>query len=122
MVEVAKEEGLGDLEIYGFMADNASARWNAVHEVFWNGIPNPERERSDAFHYFQSLRRHTVIEGILESKREVHYAMWEHLRHAKTYVEAYQISAEIKSWWQAGNCVPAGKLKYLEGWISWWVV
>lgn len=120
MLDVAREEGLIEVEIYGFMADNASAGWNAVRDVFGNSIPNPERERSDAFHFMQSLRRHT-IEGILESKREYHYALWDKLRNAPTYVEAYRVAAEIKLWWKDGNCIP-GKLKYLEGWISWWVV
>lgn len=118
--EVATEEGPTDVQIYGFMADNASAGWNAVREVFWEGIPNPERERSDAFHYFKSLRRHTN-EGVLEGKPEEHYALWERLQNAETYVQACRVAAEIKHWWKNGNCIP-GKLKYFEGWISWWVV
>lgn len=61
------------------------------------------------------------MEGILEGKREEHYALWEKLRSAPTYVQAYQIAAEIKGWWKAGNCIP-GKQKYLEGSISWWDV
>lgn len=87
MVEVCEEEGLGDLQIYGFMTDNASVGWNVVREVFWNGIPNPERERSDAFHYFQSLRRHT-IEGIVEkgSTYCVFYYMSIHILFKKKMV------------------------------------
>lgn len=70
------------------MVDNASVSWNVVQEVFWGGIPNPGREIFDAFHLCQSLRKHTV-EGILESKREEHYILWESLRNAQTYVQAY---------------------------------
>lgn len=120
MVGVAAENGLKNVEIYGFMADNAIAGWNAVRNVFWNGIPNPERERSDAFHFQQSLQRHTR-EGILESKRDEHLHLWSRLRNAATYVQAYQISFEIQDWWKAGNCIP-GKLRYLQGWLAWWVV
>lgn len=46
-----------DVEMFG----------NAISEVLWAGISNLERERSDAFHYFQSFRRH-IIEDILDSK------------------------------------------------------
>lgn len=34
MVEVAEEEGFGEVQIHGFMVDNSSAGWNAVREVF----------------------------------------------------------------------------------------
>lgn len=34
MLEVSSEEGFPDIEIFGFKADNASAGWNVIWEVF----------------------------------------------------------------------------------------
>lgn len=120
MIDVAKENGLENITIKGFMADNAEAGWIAVRNVFFGGFPDPERERSDAFHFRQSFIRHSQ-DGIKPEKREAHFKLWERMRHAASYVEAYRLADEIRVWWSDGNCIP-GKLKMLEGWIAWWVV
>lgn len=120
MIDVAKENGVPRVEIYGFMADNAIGGWNAVREVFFGGVSAPDRERSDAFHWSQSLHRHT--RGcIVDGKHGEHIAMWERLRRAPNVVEAYRVSHEIREWWRQGNHIP-GKIRFLEGWLAWWTV
>lgn len=120
MVEIAHDHGVKSIEIAGFMGDNSIQGWIAVRNVFWEGNPNPDKERSDAFHFAQSFRRHT-IEGILPGRHGEHEELWKNLRNASTYVQAYRISVDIAEWWSRGNCVP-GKMKMLQGWMAWWVV
>ena len=79
-----------------------------------------QRERSDAFHWAQSLHPHPR-EGIKKGSRPKHLELWRKLRDAKNVVDAYKISHEITIWWKAGNCYPK-KLRFLEGWLAWWVV
>jgi hypothetical protein len=55
MISVAREFGVSDIQIHGFMADNASGGWNAVRKVFMGGICDRDKERSDAFHWAQSI-------------------------------------------------------------------
>ena len=120
MISVAKEKGLTSIEIHGFMADNAQAGWIAVRNVFFDGLPNPGRERSDCFHFKKSLRQHT-LDCILPQKHEEHYELWGRLVQAKSYVLAYHIGEEIRAWWRKGNSV-SGKLKELEAWLAWWII
>ena len=120
MLDVARENGVLDVKIHGFMADNASGGWNAVRNVFFNGLADASRERSDAFHWQLSLRRHT-LEGIIDGKHTEHYQLWNKLRNAKGVMEAYKVSNEISTWWNCGNAFPE-KILMLEGWKAWWVV
>ena len=120
MIEVARFYGFCAIHIHGFMADNAAAGWNAIRKVFFGGIKNPARERSDTFHYAQSLCRHTQ-DCIKESSREEHLAWWKLLRSAPNVVAAYRISQDIAKWWRNGNAYP-DKIKELHGWMAWWVV
>lgn len=119
MIQVAKENGLPKVYIHGFMADNAQAGWIAVRNVFFNGVPDATRERSDAFHYEMSMRKHNE-ECIIDGKQAEHKRLWVLLREAKSYNLAYQISTRISAWWREGNALP-GKLKVLEAWKAWWV-
>jgi hypothetical protein len=41
------------------MADNAIGPWNAIRNVFFDRVRNSCRERLDAFHFSQSVYRHT---------------------------------------------------------------
>lgn len=56
MIDVAREAKVYDIHIHDFMADNASARWNAIRNIFKGGIRDLDRERSNAFHWAQSIR------------------------------------------------------------------
>jgi hypothetical protein len=66
------------------MADNASSGWNAIRKVFIEGIQDLERERSDAFHWAQSIHRQTQ-ECIKEPSHARHVTMWNMLCDAKTW-------------------------------------
>ena len=120
MISVARQWEIPNVHIHGFMADNASGGWNAIRRVFTDGIRDPERERSDAFHWAQSLHWHTC-KCIKEGSRARHLALWNMLRDAKNLVEAYCISQDIAAWWKEGNAHPE-KIKELNGWMAWWVV
>lgn len=37
MLEVAFDEDVGDVEMFGFMAENATTSWNIVRDVFFFG-------------------------------------------------------------------------------------
>jgi len=58
MVDVAREYGLLQVHIHGFMADNAIGGWIAVRNVFFGGVRDLDKEISDAFHWAQSLLCH----------------------------------------------------------------
>jgi hypothetical protein len=120
MQEVAKEHGIPEVHIHGFMADNAIGPWNAVRDVFFDGVRNPYQERSDAFHFSQSVCRHTQ-DCIKEGSRMEHTALWERLRGSQNVVQAYKISQDITKFWKDGH-VYDGKIKELFGWLAWWVV
>lgn len=132
MLDVARKNGIGNPTIYGFMADNqqsvwnavslerSQSAWNAVRNVFFGGVPNPERERTDAFHFYQCFHQHSIV-GVHDNQQGEHGRLWDSMRAATSFVEAYKISREIDAWWQAGNCVPE-KLKELQSWKAWWVV
>ena len=108
------------IHIHGFMADDAAAGWNAIQKVYFGGIKDPARERSDTFHYAQSLCCHTQ-DCTKESSQEEHLAWWKLLRSALNVVAAYRILQEIAKWWGNGNAYP-DKIKELQGWMAWWVV
>jgi hypothetical protein len=55
MIEIAGESGVTNFHIHGFMADNAGGGWNAVQNIFFDGVCDPERERSHACHWAQSI-------------------------------------------------------------------
>ncbi|CAM6096679.1 unnamed protein product [Calypogeia fissa] len=120
MVDVASRNGVREVNIKGFMADNAEAGWQAVHRVFFNGLPDPSREQSDLFHFKQSFVLH-ANEGIPFEKREEHKLMWDRMHDAPNMVLVYRIKDEITDWWKAGNYVER-KLMMLICWIAWWVI
>ena len=120
MMDATRQHGLPNVQIHGFMVDNAIGAWNVVRKVFFGGTRDPDRERSDAFHWAQSLHRHTQ-EGIKEGSRAEHLMLWKKLRDAKNVIEAYKIGQEITAWWKSGNYYPQ-KLKFLQGWLAWWTI
>jgi hypothetical protein len=120
MIDVVRQSGIFDIQIHGFMANNASGGWNAVSKVFMGEIRDPNRERSDACHWAQSIHQHTIL-YIKESRRSHHFELWNKLQDAKNIVQAYQIFQEISAWWKEGHAHP-DKLKMLEGWMALWVV
>lgn len=119
MIDVARENGVEEVHIYGFMADNAQAGWAAVRNVFFGGMPNAARERTDAFHHNLSVSKHT-IECIIDGKQAEFLEMWDTVRNASSYRIAYAISNDISFWWREGHAIPT-KIKELEAWKSWWV-
>jgi hypothetical protein len=119
MLEMAAQKGVDNIEIKGFMADNASTGWNAIRNVFFNGERRPEQERSDAFHFMQSYIRHSN-EGVKEEKKQEHDGLWSRLRKAKDYITAHHIKDEIVDWYRQGNC-KSGQMLMLMAWITWWV-
>ncbi|CAM6102386.1 unnamed protein product [Calypogeia fissa] len=84
MVDIAKRHGVREVTIKGFMANNAEAGWEVVRNVFFNGKPDPFRERSDLFHFKQSFVRHAKG-GVPFEKREEHEIMWDRMRNAPTW-------------------------------------
>ncbi|CAM6082218.1 unnamed protein product [Calypogeia fissa] len=120
MVDVANRNGVHEVTIKGFMADNVETGWDAVRKVFFNGKPNLTRKRSDLFHFKQSFIRHAK-EGIMFENREEHKRMWDIMNDAPNMVLAYRIKDEITDWWKAKNYVE-GKLMMLMCWIAWWVI
>jgi hypothetical protein len=94
MQDVAKEHGIPEVHIHGFMVDNAIGGWNAVRDVFFDKVRNPDQERSDAFHWSQSLCRHTQ-DCIKEGSCVQHTPLWKTLRGSKNIVQAYKISQDI---------------------------
>jgi hypothetical protein len=119
MRRVCAENGLPNVEFCGFMADNAAAGWNAIRNEFWGGKVNSHRERSDAFHWAQSVER--VQKYIVPGKRGEHKELLESLRNAGNVILAYRTFEQIKLWWNDGNALP-GKGKELTTWLSWWIV
>jgi hypothetical protein len=119
MKRVCEQNGLLDVQFCGFMADNAAAGWNAIRNEFWGGKVNTHRERSDSFHWAQSVER--VKTFIVFNKRSDHKELLESLRDAGNFILAYRIFERIKKWWNEGNALP-GKVKELTTWLSWWIV
>lgn len=120
MKRVCKANGVDNVQFCGFIADNASAGLNAIRNTFWDGRVNSQRERSDAFHWAQSVEKMTR-KCILPSKRVEHKQLLDSLRDAVNVVLAFRTFERIKDWWNNGNTIQ-GKSKSLETWLSWWIV
>lgn len=120
MKRVCAENGIEQVEFSGFIADNAAAGWNAIRNEFWGGKVNPRRERSDAFHWAQSVEKVTK-NYIHPDKRLEHKDLLDSLRDAGNVVLAFRTFERIKAWWMDGNALP-GKEKHLSTWLSWWIV
>lgn len=84
---IATHHKLALVHICGFMDDNAQASWIAIHNVFFGGHLDPEQERSNDFHFYQSLYQH-MIHGIYKGSREERYVLWEKMQNAQNYVFA----------------------------------
>jgi hypothetical protein len=83
-------------------------------------VRDPERERSNAFHWAQSIQRH-IWDYIKDGRQDEHVAMWKKLQDAQNIVKAYHLLQDIAAWWRQGNA-HADKLKELDGRMAWWVV
>jgi hypothetical protein len=55
MIDVAQEFGISNIQKHGFMANDANAGYNAIRKFFTGGVCDPNRERSNAFHWAQSI-------------------------------------------------------------------
>lgn len=44
MLQIAAHHKVIDINIIGFMVDNAQARWNVVCDVFYDGISKPSKD------------------------------------------------------------------------------
>lgn len=111
--------GLKDVQFAGFIADNAAAGWNAIRDEFWGGRVNSCKERSDSFHWAQSVER--AKSDIIPSLRQEHVERLESLRDAGNVIYAYRIWEDMRVWWKNGAALP-GKMKDLDQWMSWWIV
>jgi hypothetical protein len=120
MRKICEKNDLGDVQFCGFIADNAQAGWNAIRNEFWGGKVNFEKERSDAFHWSQSVELMTR-RGILVAQRNEHKRLLDELKDAQNVVMAFRTFEKVKDWWNAGNALP-GKTRELTSWLSWWVV
>src|SRR5450759_67676 len=78
MRRICAANGLQDVEFCGFIAENAQGGWNAIQNVFWGGMTNEHMERSDLFHWAQSVKR--VKKFILPSRRAGHKELVESLQ------------------------------------------
>lgn len=52
---IARQHGLVGVHIHGFIVDNAEAGWIVVRNIFFGRHPDLKRERSNAFHFYQSF-------------------------------------------------------------------
>ena len=119
MRRICAENGIENVEFSGFIADNVAPGWNAIRNVWWGGKVNSKKERSDSFHWAQSVEQ--VAKYIVPGKRWQHKELLDSLRHAGNVIEAYRTFERIKTWWSEGNALP-GKEKDLTTWLAWWIV
>ncbi|CAM6085929.1 unnamed protein product [Calypogeia fissa] len=120
MRRICKDHGLLNVKFTGFMADNADAGWNAIWNEFWNGNVCPRRERSDSFHWAQSVERVTK-KYIQPTSRAEHKRLLDSLRDAGNFIVAFRIFDRLKDWWENENAIK-GKALNLITWLAWWIV
>lgn len=92
---------------------------NAIQNAFWGGKVNKKRERSDSFHWAQSVER--MKKFIIPSCKTEFKQLLDSLLDSANVFEAYQVFERLKKWWSDGNAVPE-KEKELMTWLSWWIV
>lgn len=103
---------------FGFMADEASANWNAVRRVFNDGKEMIERERSCLWHWEDNLRVHTQ-RYIYGPHQQKHREMCEKWRTAPSKEGALEQFRRIRAWWATGKAADRNIPK-LVSWLSWW--
>lgn len=103
----------------GFMSDEAGANWSAIRTVYNGGPKNvlEGRERSCLFHWEQSLQKYNR-KWIPVDKQQVHIAMCESWRLAKSKDQATQEVIKIKDWWKRNLNMES--IKHLQRWLKWW--
>ncbi|CAM6093771.1 unnamed protein product [Calypogeia fissa] len=104
MRRICKDHGLSNVQFTGFMADNADVGWNAIRNKFWNGKVCPSRERSDSFHWAQSVQRVTT-KYIHPDKRAEHKRLFDSLQDVGNFIVAFRIFEQLKDWWEKGNAI-----------------
>lgn len=106
----------------GFMADSAQANWNAVRIVYGTGdpkVPLQGRERTCAFHWSQSLEKHTRL-YISHDKQDQHRHLCLQYKNASSMLEAETRYATIKAWWSSSKCTNDDGLTHLNLWLAFW--
>lgn len=117
---IVKDGGFQTPEFRGFMADEASANWNAIRKVYFNGERKPDKERSCSFHWEQSMIKHT--KGCIKAPfQEHHKVLCRQWKNAESETIALTCRQTLQQWWRKGHAIE-GEISALETWLSWWEV
>lgn len=117
---IVKEGGFEKPEFRGFMADEASANWNAVCNVYYHGKKMPNKERSCSFHWEQSMVKHT--KGCIKAPfQEHHKVLCRQWKDAESDIAALNCRQTLQQWWRKGHAIEC-EISALETWLSWWEV
>ena len=97
----------------GFMADEASANWQAIQTFFNNG-PSNRREISCLFFWKQSFNLHT-IQCVSKNFQDKHKCLCKMWRGAFNEEEAIAMFRKIRGWWAIGKVVDSIYHRWIVG-------
>ena len=114
--EVMARYGFLIVNFKEFMADSASANWNAFCKIYGTGdlhTKMPDCERTGLLHWTTSMNRHTN-NHIKKEFQEQHCLLCKQYKDLKTSAKAKVQYLAIHAWWQSCRAVDDAALKQLD--------
>ena len=117
---IVKEASFQTPEFRGFMADEASANWNTIHKVYFNGERKLYKERSCYFHWEQSMIEHTkpCIKSPFQEHHKIFCRQW---KNVESDIATLTCRQTLQQWWRKGHAIE-GEISTLETWLAQWKV